>query len=168
VADILLTHSNHLYSDRKQTRKMQPYPPLQTLIAAAQLREAGFSVALFDPALVASPLEDFRAALRAHQPRLVAVVEDNFNFLTKMCLMRNRELAFRMCAAAAEAGLRPMNPKTGDLGDVIIGVNGKRVEALSNFVAELGRSGVDSFVELTVLRDDHERKVRVRVIEVGR
>lgn len=69
---------------------------------------------------------------------------------------------------AAEVGLRAMNPKTGDLGDVIIGVNGKRVEALSDFVAELGRSGVDSVVELTVLRDDHERKVRVKVIEVGR
>ncbi len=105
MADVLLTHSNHLYSDRKQARKMQPYPPLQTLIAAAQLREAGFSVALFDPALLSTPLEDFRAALRTHRPRLVAVVEDNFNFLTKMCLMRNRELAFGMCAAADEAGV---------------------------------------------------------------
>jgi 2-alkenal reductase len=61
-----------------------------------------------------------------------------------------------------------MNPKTGDLGDVIIGVNGKRVEALSDFVGELARSGVDSVVELTVLRDDRERRVRVKVIEVGR
>ncbi|HYA66374.1 MAG TPA: trypsin-like peptidase domain-containing protein [Burkholderiaceae bacterium] len=69
---------------------------------------------------------------------------------------------------AAEAGLRPMNSKTGDLGDVIIGINGKRVEGLSNFVAELGRSGVDSVVELTVVRNDRERKVRLKVIEVGR
>ena len=30
MVDVLLTHSNHLYSDRKQVRKMQPYPPLQT------------------------------------------------------------------------------------------------------------------------------------------
>jgi hypothetical protein len=37
VTEILLTHSNHLYSDRKQVAKMQPYPPLQTLIAAAWL-----------------------------------------------------------------------------------------------------------------------------------
>jgi hypothetical protein len=28
VADVLLTHSYHLYFDRKQTRKMRPYPPL--------------------------------------------------------------------------------------------------------------------------------------------
>jgi 2-alkenal reductase len=69
---------------------------------------------------------------------------------------------------AAQAGLRPMNPKTGNLGDVIIAVNGKRTEALSSFVAELGRIGVDGTAELTVVRDDKERRVRVKVIEVGR
>ena len=41
VTDVLLTHSYHLYYDRKQTRKMQPYPPLGTLYAAALLRSAG-------------------------------------------------------------------------------------------------------------------------------
>jgi len=69
---------------------------------------------------------------------------------------------------AAQAGLKPMNPKTGNLGDVIVGVNGKRIEALSSFVAELGRIGVDGTAELTVVRDDKERRVRVKVIEVGR
>ncbi len=39
VADVLLTHSYHLPYDRKQVRKMQPYPPLGTLYAAAVLRE---------------------------------------------------------------------------------------------------------------------------------
>jgi radical SAM superfamily enzyme YgiQ (UPF0313 family) len=105
VADILLTHSNHLYSDRKQVRKMQPYPPLQTLVAAAVLREQGYSVLLFDTTLAASPEEEFRAAMAAHRPKLVAVIEDNFNFLTKMCLTRNRELAFRMCRGANAAGV---------------------------------------------------------------
>jgi anaerobic magnesium-protoporphyrin IX monomethyl ester cyclase len=99
MADILLTHCNHLYFDRKQVRKMQPYPPLQTLIAAALLRREGFDVALFDSTLE-PPEEGFRAALARHQPRLVALCEDNFNFLTKMCLTRNRELAFSMCRAA--------------------------------------------------------------------
>jgi anaerobic magnesium-protoporphyrin IX monomethyl ester cyclase len=105
AADILLTHSNHLYSDRKQIRKMQPYPPLQTLIAAARLRECGYTVALLDVTLTASPEREFQTALETHRPRLVAVVEDNFNFLTKMCLLRNRELAFRMCSAARDAGI---------------------------------------------------------------
>jgi 2-alkenal reductase len=68
---------------------------------------------------------------------------------------------------AADVGLKPMNPKNGNLGDVIIAVNGKRIEGLSGFVAELGRIGVDGVAELTVVRDDKERTVRVRVIEVG-
>jgi len=104
VTEILLTHSNHLYSDRKQVAKMQPYPPLQTLIAAAWLRERGFEVAVADITFAESPDAAFRVALEAHKPKLVAVVEDSFNFLTKMCTTVNRELAFRMAAAAVEAG----------------------------------------------------------------
>src|ERR1019366_2051619 len=102
MVDVLLTHSNHLQSDRKQGRKMQPYPPLQTLLAAACLRREGYSVALFDPAL-AEPEAGFEQALALHQPRLVAVCEDNFNFLTKMCLLRNRELAGWMARTALRA-----------------------------------------------------------------
>lgn len=69
---------------------------------------------------------------------------------------------------AADAGLKPMNAKADNLGDVIVGVNGKRIDGLSTFVAELGRIGVEGTAELTVVRDGKERKVRVRVIEVGR
>ena len=104
MADVLLTHSNHLYSDRKQVKKMQPYPPLQTLLAAAALRERGISVALFD-ATFDNPEKGFLAALEAHQPLLAVVCEDDFNFLSKMCLGRNRELAFNMAAAAGMRGV---------------------------------------------------------------
>jgi len=105
MVDVLLTHSNHLYSDRKQVRKMEPYPPLQTLLAAACLRREGYQVALFDPALE-RPETGFEQALARHRPRLVAVCEDNFNFLTKMCLLRNRELAGWMARTACRAGVR--------------------------------------------------------------
>jgi len=104
MADILLAHCNHLYYDRKQVRKMEPYPPLQTLIAAELLRRAGFGVALFD-ATFQEPEGGFRAALKRHRPAVVALCEDNFNFLTKMCLTRNRQLAFAMCAIAREQNI---------------------------------------------------------------
>jgi len=104
MVDVLLTHSNHLYNDPKQVRKMQPYPPLQTLVVAACLRRAGYSVALFDSTFE-EPEAGFARALEAHRPRMVAVCEDNFNFLTKMCLTRNRELAFRMAARVRRAGV---------------------------------------------------------------
>ena len=105
MADILLAHCNHLHFDRKQTRKMQPYPPLQTLLAAACLRREGYDVALFDCTLEYSD-DAFRAALDRHRPRMVALCEDNFNFLTKMCLTRNRELAFFMGQAAGKRACR--------------------------------------------------------------
>lgn len=105
MADILLAHSNHVLSDWKQRAKMQPYPPLHTLICAAHLRSLGYTVALYDPALAPGPEAGIEAALDAHAPRLLAVVEDNFNFLTKMCLLRNRELCFRLRAAAGERGI---------------------------------------------------------------
>jgi len=105
VTDILLTHSYHLYYDRKQVRKMQPYPPLGTLYAAALLRQHGFSVALFD-SMLEDPERGFPAALARHRPRVVAVYEDNFNFLSKMCLTRMREVAFGMAEAARAAGAK--------------------------------------------------------------
>jgi anaerobic magnesium-protoporphyrin IX monomethyl ester cyclase len=98
---VLLTHANHLYSDRKQIRKMQPYPPLQTLSAAAALRRAGVEVAFFD----ATFDRDIGSALARVGPDLLAVCEDNFNFLTKMCLLQNRELAFEMARAATASGI---------------------------------------------------------------
>jgi anaerobic magnesium-protoporphyrin IX monomethyl ester cyclase len=118
MADVLLTHSNHLYFDRKQMKKMQPYPPLQTLLAAAALRESGMSVALFDPTFDA-PEEGFAAALEAHRPRLAVVCEDDFNFLSKMCLGRNREVAFSMATAATAKGV-PIAAHGSDASDHVV------------------------------------------------
>jgi anaerobic magnesium-protoporphyrin IX monomethyl ester cyclase len=103
VADVLLTHSYHLYYDRKQTRKMRPYPPLGTLYAAALLQHFGISVAVFDT-MLNDPAEGFRSALEKHRPRIVVIYEDNFNFLSKMCLTRMREVAYDILDASRKAG----------------------------------------------------------------
>ena len=103
--DVLLTHSNHLFYDSKQAQKMQPYPPLQTLLAAALLRQAGMQVSVFDPTFD-SPEEKLNVILSSCKQGLVAVCEDDFNFLSKMCLARNRELAFWMAKTARAYGCR--------------------------------------------------------------
>ncbi|HEV2352005.1 MAG TPA: radical SAM protein [Terriglobia bacterium] len=103
MVDVLLTHSYHLYYDRKQARKMQPYPPLGTLYAAALLRQRGYSVALFDP-MLEDPVSGFPQALRRARPRVVALCEDNFNFLSKMCLSRMREVAMQMIGLSRASG----------------------------------------------------------------
>ncbi len=105
MTDVLLTHSYHLPYDRKQVRKMEPYPPLGTLYAAGLLRANGNSVGLFDT-ILQEPEAGFREALHKHRPRIVAIYEDDFNFLTKMCLTRMREVAWHMIDAARQAGAR--------------------------------------------------------------
>src|SRR5215469_135586 len=104
MTDVLIAQSNHLFYDRKQVEKMQPYPQLQTLIAAAVLRESGLGVAVCDVAFQA-PEEALPKALEAHSPELLAVCEDDFNFLSKMCLSRNRSVAFEMAKAAKARGI---------------------------------------------------------------
>jgi len=103
MADVLLTHSYHLPYDRKQVRKMEPYPPLGLLYAAGLLRQQKISVAVFD-GMLNSPEAGLRDALRLHQPRIVAIYEDDFNFLTKMCLTRMRELAWEMIELSRKHG----------------------------------------------------------------
>jgi radical SAM superfamily enzyme YgiQ (UPF0313 family) len=107
VSDVLLTHSYHLPYDRKQSRKMQPYPPLATLYAAAVLRRMGLSVALFDT-MLEDPAEGFSRALALHRPKIVVVYEDDFNFLSKMCLTRMREVAWQMAQEAKAANAAVM------------------------------------------------------------
>ena len=103
MADILVTHSYHLPYDPKQVRKMQPYVPLGTLYAASALRGNGIDVAVFD-SMLQEPCVHFQSALDKHQPKIVAVYEDDFNFLSKMCLTRMREVAWEIAAQARAAG----------------------------------------------------------------
>ena len=124
MADVLLTHSYHLYFDRKQTRKMQPYPPLGTLYAASLLRSAGISVAFFD-SMLTNPEEHFEAALEQHRPRIVVVYEDNFNFLSKMCLTRMRDVAYRILEASQRAGCTVL-VNGSDASDHAVRVSAKR------------------------------------------
>lgn len=49
---------------------------------------------------------------------------------------------------------------------MIVGVNGRPVDTLSTFVTELERAGIQSTVELTVRRDEQERRVKVKVIDL--
>jgi anaerobic magnesium-protoporphyrin IX monomethyl ester cyclase len=102
---ILLAHSNFLTRDSKQQARMKPYSPLSTLIAAALLRREGHEVALFD-ATFEHGLDAFEAKLDAVRPDALMLIEDNFNFLTKMCTTARRDSALAMIALAADRGGR--------------------------------------------------------------
>ena len=102
---ILLSHSYFLNNDAKQHERMKPYSPISTLLLASLLRKNGHEVALFD-ATFAAGAQDFEAALDAHRPDVVVLMEDNFNFLTKMCTTVRRDSALSMIAAAQARGCR--------------------------------------------------------------
>lgn len=103
MADVLLTHSYHLPYDTKQSQKMQPYLPLGTLYAATALRDKAISSEVFD-AMLEVPESGFRTALRRSKAKIVVLYEDDFNFLSKMCLTRMREVAWSMARAAKDVG----------------------------------------------------------------
>lgn len=105
MLNILVGHAYFLRYDRKQWERGKPYPPLATLQIAALLRRMGHVVGLFD-AMLADGVEAFAPVARAQQPGLVVLYEDNFNFLTKMCLGNMREAACRMIAEAKADGAR--------------------------------------------------------------
>ena len=103
MAEILLGQSYYLRFDPKLWEAMQPYPPLGTLYAAAHLRKQGFRVAVFD-AMLAHSTTEWQSALSEHQPTFAVLFEDNFNYLSKMCLLRMREAAFEMISMAKKKG----------------------------------------------------------------
>jgi anaerobic magnesium-protoporphyrin IX monomethyl ester cyclase len=105
VLSILVCHSYFLRFDEKQHKRAKPYPPMATLQVASLLREAGHDVAFFD-AMLAEGIEDYEVMLADTEPQLVLFYEDNYNFLTKMCLGRMRRACCAMITSAHRAGAR--------------------------------------------------------------
>ena len=103
MTKVLFGQSYYLRFDPKLWRAMQPYPPLGTLYAASYIREKGYTVALFD-AMLAESEQEWAQALEKHTPQYAVIYEDNFNYLSKMCLSRMREAAFEMIRMAKERG----------------------------------------------------------------
>jgi anaerobic magnesium-protoporphyrin IX monomethyl ester cyclase len=103
MTQILLGQSYFLRFDPKLWEAMQPYPPLGTLYAASYLRQYGYDVALFD-AMLAESEDEWANALDEHQPQYAILYEDNFNYLSKMCLLRMREAACKMVEMAKTRG----------------------------------------------------------------
>lgn len=103
MTDVLLTHSYFLHFDPKEYRAMMPYPPLGTLYAASYLRRGGISVALHD-VMFAEQESEIIPAIQHHKPKIVVIYDDQFNYLTKMCLSRMRQAALELTRLAKEHG----------------------------------------------------------------
>jgi anaerobic magnesium-protoporphyrin IX monomethyl ester cyclase len=100
---ILVASTHFMRLDPKQQQKARPFPPLATLYVAAALRRDGHQIAFFD-AMLARDEAEFEALLVRVRPDIVVLFDDNFNFLSKMCLTRMRRAACTMAAAAHARG----------------------------------------------------------------
>ncbi len=105
MVDFLLGQSYFLRFDAKLWRAKQPFPPLGTLYAASYLRAHGFDVVHFD-AMLAEGESEWEKHLDRYSPRVAVLYEDNFNYLSKMCLLRMREAAYAMIAQAKRRNIK--------------------------------------------------------------
>jgi len=103
MSTILFGQSYYLKFDPKLYAEMKPYPPLGSLYAASYARSLGYDVALFD-AMLAQSEDEWGRALDAHKPKYAILFEDNFNYLSKMCLLNMRDAAFKMIEMAKTRG----------------------------------------------------------------
>ncbi len=84
--------------DTKQRKAAMPYPPLATLYAAAVAEKDGHTVALFDTTFcLPNSIEE---KIKSFQPDVLVIYDDNFNYITKMCLRNMRHAAFEMAKIA--------------------------------------------------------------------
>ncbi|MBI4670116.1 MAG: B12-binding domain-containing radical SAM protein [Chloroflexi bacterium] len=103
MSKFLFGQSYYLRFDAKLYAEMKPYPPLGSLYAASYARALGYDVALFD-AMLAPSEDEWAHALETHQPKYAILFEDNFNYLSKMCLLNMRAAAFKMMEMAKARG----------------------------------------------------------------
>lgn len=103
MSTVLFGQAYYLRFDPRLWKEMKPYAPVGTLFAASYLRERGHDVALFD-AVLAESEDEWAAALDREKPSFAIIYEDNFNYLSKMCLLRMRKAAFTMAKMARERG----------------------------------------------------------------
>ena len=100
--EVLLTNSYFYRFDPKQWKMAQPYPPLGTIYAAAQLRREGYMVKFHDTNLTHRSDE-----LKKHftsATKYLVIYDDGFNYLTKMCLGKMKRAAFDMIQYGKEHG----------------------------------------------------------------
>jgi anaerobic magnesium-protoporphyrin IX monomethyl ester cyclase len=149
---IQVGHSYFLSYDRKQWERGKPYPPLATIQIAALLRQVGHDVTLFD-AMLADGVEDYEGSFQAARPDVVVIYEDNFNYLTKMCLGRMREAACQMITEARTHGARVIvaGSDASDHPDAFLAAGahavliGEGIGALIELIGRLERDpGVDA------------------------
>ena len=92
---ILISHSYFLFLDPKEAANRKPYPPLATLLLAALIKQELGINAIFYDVMFDRDEKSLVEFINSINPDLVIIYDDDFNFLTKMCLENMRQAIFR-------------------------------------------------------------------------
>ncbi|HVO74046.1 MAG TPA: radical SAM protein [Ignavibacteriaceae bacterium] len=98
---ILIAQSYFRVLDPKELERQMPYPALGALYAASILKNLKHEVIFFDSMLSRNPA-DLNVRIKETKPDLVLIYDDEFNYLTKMCLSNMRDAAAGFIRTAKE------------------------------------------------------------------
>lgn len=87
---LLLTHSYFLALDPKEEANHKPYPPLAPLYLSALIKQETSIQCYFYDVMFDKDISGLAAAIESYQPDIVLIYDDDFNWLTKMCLQNMR------------------------------------------------------------------------------
>jgi anaerobic magnesium-protoporphyrin IX monomethyl ester cyclase len=147
MADPLLAHNFHPALDPTARAAGKPYPPLGTLVSAAEALRRGVDLAVYDPTFSADPAL-FEAALDGHRPTRVALLMDPHAIPQKMCTTGMRAAAVTMVRAAKARGAEVLvaGPDVSDhpehYADADVVVLGEHDRAFLDWIDGGGVTGV--------------------------
>ncbi len=101
---ILIGQSYFRILDSKELERRMPYPPLGALYAATILRQSGHEILFYD-AMLSESTDDFNNKIKETIPDMLLICDDEFNYLTKMCLSNMRQAALSFIRTAKELGI---------------------------------------------------------------
>ncbi len=140
-----------------------PYSPLGTLYAAAYLQTKGYTPTFFD-AMLAESEQEIAPHLEKEKPEVVIIYDDDFNYLTKMCLSRMRSAAFEMSRLAKQYGCTVV-VHGSDAADhvneyiehgadyIIVGEGEQSLGELLDYLEEPSNKNIDSIAGLSFRQD---------------
>src|SRR5919109_997863 len=75
-------------------------------------------------------------------------------------------LGVKRGSPADQAGIRPFDPRSGAVGDIIVAANGQRTPTAADLTTVFDETGVGHEVALKIVRGDAEREVKVRGVDL--
>jgi anaerobic magnesium-protoporphyrin IX monomethyl ester cyclase len=101
---ILIGQSYFRVLDSKELHRNMPYPPFGSLYAATILDKLGYEVVFFD-SMLSSNTNEFVKTIKSEAPDLLIIYDDEFNYLTKMCLSNMRGAAISFIKTAKDLSI---------------------------------------------------------------